>query len=320
LNNPYNVFISWSGATSRAVATALRDWLPQVINAINPWMSSEDIEKGGRWFSDMTGQLKDIKLGILCLTPNNLEAPWILFEAGALSKTVEGTFVCPFLFRLESSELKGPLAQFQATKAEKEETRKLLRTINRAIQNPTLTDTQLDKAFNKWWEDLEKALKVIPASAEKPRPTRTDTDMLEEILALVRDLGRQSRQQHLESLQKSLLGELTPEGLTESALWHDFGLRSAPQEKFTRALIEAVKRVREEAETKVRTPTPASPPSVAAPNPVPDVEPVAESAKTPLAPESAARKPPSEAGKAPSNPDTTAYHAKKRLRFKLPGK
>lgn len=40
------VFISWSGETSKKVALALKAWLPNVIQALDPWMSDKDIEKG----------------------------------------------------------------------------------------------------------------------------------------------------------------------------------------------------------------------------------------------------------------------------------
>ena len=76
-----NLFISWSGEKSRSVAEALRDWLPFVINAVKPWMSAADIEKGARWSSDLAYQLKETRAGIICLTRDNLEAPWVLFEA-----------------------------------------------------------------------------------------------------------------------------------------------------------------------------------------------------------------------------------------------
>jgi len=66
------VFISWSGETSKAVATALYDWLPEVIQNGQPWISNHDIHLGE--------QLPELKIGILCLTPDNLSAPWILFE------------------------------------------------------------------------------------------------------------------------------------------------------------------------------------------------------------------------------------------------
>lgn len=96
-----NVFISFSGDRSKAVAKALHEWIPYVINDVQPWMSEVDIDKGTRWSMDVANQLKEAKMGIICLTPENLDAPWLHFEAGALSKTVEKTYVCPYLFEVE---------------------------------------------------------------------------------------------------------------------------------------------------------------------------------------------------------------------------
>ena len=111
-----DIFISWSGPRSGALAQALKKWLPKIVNAFNPWLSSADIDKGARWSSEIASRLAQTKAGIICLTPSNLSEPWILFEAGALSKTLESTFVCPLLIDLEKSDVSGPLAQFQATK------------------------------------------------------------------------------------------------------------------------------------------------------------------------------------------------------------
>src|SRR5262249_46663848 len=112
-----DVFISWSGERSRAAAETLREWLPMVINAVEPWLSSADIDKGSRWATDLSVRMEVSKAGIICLTPSNLRAEWILFEAGALSKTIKDTFVCPFLIDLKPTDLRGPLAQFQAVRA-----------------------------------------------------------------------------------------------------------------------------------------------------------------------------------------------------------
>jgi hypothetical protein len=38
-----NVFLSWSGERSWAVATAPRDWLPDVLHRTRTWMSENDI-------------------------------------------------------------------------------------------------------------------------------------------------------------------------------------------------------------------------------------------------------------------------------------
>jgi hypothetical protein len=86
--------------TQPAAAEALRGWLPKIINALKPWLSSADIDKGARWSADVASRLEAAKAGIICLTPSNLHSDWILFEAGALSKTLKNTFVCPFLIGL----------------------------------------------------------------------------------------------------------------------------------------------------------------------------------------------------------------------------
>lgn len=80
-----------------------------------PYVSSEDIDKGARWSTDIAKELEDSTFGILCVTKENLEAPWLSFEAGALSKTMEKSFVTPFLFDIKRSEVQGPILQFQST-------------------------------------------------------------------------------------------------------------------------------------------------------------------------------------------------------------
>lgn len=185
------VFISWSGEMSKAVAEALHSWLPCVIQALKPWVSSHDIERGVRWSPTLAKELDETTVGIICLTPDNLKAPWILFEAGALSKTVDTAFVCPFLFRVENSDLEDPLAQFQTTKAQKDETRNLIQTINKSSGASALDEGALNRVFEKWWPDLEKRLRAIPVSrAAAKLPKRTDRDILEEILEHVRNASK----------------------------------------------------------------------------------------------------------------------------------
>lgn len=52
------VFLTWSGALSKEVAAALRWWLPKAIQAVEPWMSEEDIDRGARWFSELSKRVK----------------------------------------------------------------------------------------------------------------------------------------------------------------------------------------------------------------------------------------------------------------------
>ena len=83
------VFISWSGDTSKRLAEALRDWLPGVLQAVKPYFTPNDIEKGTRWSGEIAGELEKASFGLFCLTRDNINSPWMMFEAGALSKHVD---------------------------------------------------------------------------------------------------------------------------------------------------------------------------------------------------------------------------------------
>lgn len=184
------VFLSWSGHKSHQVALALRDWLPSVIQSVSPYVSSEDIDKGARWSTDIAKELEDSSFGILCVTKENLDAPWLLFEAGALSKMMEKGAVCPFLFDLKMAEIKeGPILQFQTTIYEKEDIKKLLISLNKSCGETGLKEDLLLKSFDVWWPSLDDALKLIMSETEDSKTLTkrtTKDDMLEEILELTR--------------------------------------------------------------------------------------------------------------------------------------
>jgi len=182
------VFLGWSGSRSKETAEALGDWLGQVIQAVDPWISS-DILKGARWGEEIADKLEEAKVGIICLTRENLDENWILFEAGALSKTKDA-HVCTFLLDLKPSDIKQPLAMFQHTEFEKGDVRKLTHTINQTVEKSdgrSLDGKRLDTIFDRFWPDLEKQLKAIAVKTTKvSKPIRTDHEILEEILEILR--------------------------------------------------------------------------------------------------------------------------------------
>ncbi len=202
------VFISWSGKSSKAIASALRDWLPIVIQAIEPWMSDEDIEKGKRWRTILDKELKT-DVGIICLTPDNLNAPFILFEAGAIAKSVEEAYACTYLFHLKPGDIGEPLSAFQATMATKEDTKKLIKTLNKALKEHALKDTVIDTAFESLWPDLEKKLATVPHEAGGTAPTRSVEEKIDEILLAVRNLqSAQNKTLTDEEIRKAALVNL----------------------------------------------------------------------------------------------------------------
>ena len=181
------VFISWSGRRSKAVANAMRLWLQDVVQGTQPWMSDSDIDKGSRWGQEVAEQLRESTIGIICVTPENLTSPWLLFEAGALSK-MEGSYVCTLLFDIAPGAVPPPLGTFQATQANKEEVLKLLSTINQALGPDALSPEQLGRIFARSWPELDERLAEIKKiESETAGSQRRDpNELLEELVQLVR--------------------------------------------------------------------------------------------------------------------------------------
>jgi hypothetical protein len=180
-----NVFISWSGNRSRALAEAFRDWLPKVLQATKPFMSEADIDKGAKWDAKISKELAQTNFSLICLTPENRASPALHFEAGALSKSIEESRLWTYLYDLSYTDVKWPLSEFQHTLAEKEDTRKLLHSMNIALGSKGLSDNDLNEVFETWWPKLESRLQNIPNPTEHV-PQRTDRDILEEILEQTR--------------------------------------------------------------------------------------------------------------------------------------
>jgi len=183
------VFISWSGSLSHSVAKVFKDWLPSVIQAIKPYLSSEDVDKGTRWNIEVAGELEESQIGMIILTRSNMNEPWINFEAGALSKSLEMSRVCPVLLGILPTDVTGPLAQFQATPFGKDEILRLMKTTNKELGDSKLDDIQLEKAFGTFWPDLESQVKQAmekDGDNGEPIEVRSDREIIEEILNITR--------------------------------------------------------------------------------------------------------------------------------------
>lgn len=75
--------------------------------------------------------------------------PWLNFEADALAKSLDEGRVRPVLLDLQSSDVVGPLAQFQATIAtDYQDMQKLFSSLNVACTVP-LDKARLQRAFDR---------------------------------------------------------------------------------------------------------------------------------------------------------------------------
>lgn len=186
------IFVSWSGDLSRKIAEILKKWIPCIIQSVEVFFSPEDIEKGDNWDRTVSTQLSECKYGIICLTSENTNAPWVNFEAGAIAKTLDSK-VAALMIDIKPSDIRGPLSRYQATKFEKDDVYQLICSINKTLEMP-LDDNILKNAFEAMWTAMETEINNITnqfaqrnnkqkkgISSDQP-----DNAPIEEILQLLR--------------------------------------------------------------------------------------------------------------------------------------
>ena len=181
------IFVSWSGDRSKAVAQALERFLPDVVDGVKIWFSDQDISPGSRWNSELSKELQNNSFGIICLTPENLDSRWVLFEAGALSKSMANSRVIPYRLGLDPADIPPPIGQFQGLNADKDGTWSLVSSLHEASKESADTD-RIERRFKKFWPDFEAQIAEIPTPKEKKSSHRPDRELLEELLEIVRDL------------------------------------------------------------------------------------------------------------------------------------
>lgn len=192
------VFISWSGTRSKALAGALREWLPMVLQYVEPFVSDKDIAAGERWAQTIAGELEASNFGIICITPENLNSEWVLFESGALSKSMLDGKVIPLLLGLELSDLSGPLSQFQAQKVSEAGFVEVVKAINKVAEKPA-SQQIVDQLVPRLWPTLNETLTKIPEKAPTEKHKRQTHEVLEELVTGVRGLSVRMSDLDLES-------------------------------------------------------------------------------------------------------------------------
>lgn len=207
------IFISWSGEVSQKIALLLHSWLPTVIQEIEPFVSSQDIAKGTRGLDTIGQQLAETDFGLLVLTADNVGAPWVNFEAGALSKSLHQSHVIPILCGIREIDIQNsPLRQFQHAAVSQDEFWKVTLDINRRCERP-LDESRLRKTFETWWPSFDEAYRSIELASPSERTKTAKGDnigRIEEALnTLMADMSGLKREM---SRQHALIKSLPPAG------------------------------------------------------------------------------------------------------------
>ncbi len=157
-----NLFLSWSGKLSHAVAEYFVSWIPKMLPRFKPWISSEHIKSGKPWFSTITDQIGKSPVCIIFMTEENALSPWLHLEAGGILMA-EDAHVCPYLIDLGPGDVgRSPLSQLQMRRFDKEETWKLIRDLNDRLEPPH-EESLVKGTFNSEWPALKKKIEKLIA-------------------------------------------------------------------------------------------------------------------------------------------------------------
>jgi hypothetical protein len=160
---------------------------------VEPWLSEADVAAGDRWAQAVAKELEASNFGIICVTPENVGSPWVLFEAGALAKSMQGARVIPLLFNLGIGDITGPLAQFQAKKVEKGGLGDAIQSLN-STKDQSIPEARAKQLFEALWPEFEKQLASIPDEAPTEKHMRPQHEILEELVTGVRGLDVRFRE------------------------------------------------------------------------------------------------------------------------------
>jgi hypothetical protein len=187
------VFISWSGDLSKDIALAMHDWFENVYDVIDPFVSDVSIEPGTRSLEEIQKSLNGTDFGIVIVTKTNQNAPWLNYEAGALSKSISDSKnrVIPLLVDIENkSQVAGPIGSFQAERLDAEGFAKVLKVIAKIIEKPVSTvEHKMESNWPVLKAKIDDAKRKHPATDSQATPRSRPTDeMVEETLSIVRYL------------------------------------------------------------------------------------------------------------------------------------
>jgi hypothetical protein len=156
-----DIFFSWSGHFSKKVAQIIKTWLIEEIfpdAKLSIFISEEDIEFGSEWYDKIREKLLECKIGFVFLTQENVNAPWLYFEAGAIAigENHRSLIVC--LTDLDKSSIKSPLKHYYSLCLSKESLKKLVLEIKEKLNINSSADKHLNLVIDNSYDELKNQI------------------------------------------------------------------------------------------------------------------------------------------------------------------
>ena len=158
----------------------MKQYLPHILPDIYPWLSDQDITPGSRWSQELARELHECTCGIICVTQENMNSPWINFEAGVLSSSIGTEMVIPLLIDIDTDDLSGPLQQFHALKLSRDALEEIVKTMRERIPSPLAEDFSRE-GLELVWPMFETLSKMTASGAKKTAKPPTKKELIEQI-------------------------------------------------------------------------------------------------------------------------------------------
>ena len=169
------IFLSWSGNISKEIAEIFKQMLEDCFyEKISVFMSAKDISLGTNGINTIFNALTQSDMCIAFITPINVNAPWIAFEAGVIagssnnSKLNVEKRIIPLLFgNIDTQKFnKNPLHNYQYAAASLEKINELCIDIAKQLHYNDIIKTvkQVEAKTKKYFSEIAKILEQIPGT------------------------------------------------------------------------------------------------------------------------------------------------------------
>ncbi|HJP90834.1 MAG TPA: TIR domain-containing protein [Pyrinomonadaceae bacterium] len=198
------------------------------------------IPAGSDWLDWILEQVRNSKFTAVILTPNSIDKPWLMWEAGAVSGVSLGaekiSTVIPVVYRLSMEQVPSPLRSRQAARGEDSEAMKrVLQSLKATVSLPESALHQLAEVFIPPY-----LAKVAQALAETPPPLTESA--VQEWLDRITYFEKTDRRSEVKQLHRAMVNVFAPgDNGFETPLDVRFHRRLGDIYLFSKQSAEAVK-------------------------------------------------------------------------------
>lgn len=161
------VFISYSGAMSKAISELIHTWLKHTLQTVELLYTPAFIQPGQRIHLMLFEALAQADIALLIYTKEGLNCSRMVFEAGYVCKAKANGGVISLLFGLTPEVLPEPINAFQCEVFSNNGMWRIIKGINGQLREQRIDEDTLKHVFDREWgglvQDVDKIMQQLSA-------------------------------------------------------------------------------------------------------------------------------------------------------------